>query len=168
MSDPQNTMALIASMILVIVGLIGTVVPGIPGTILIFLGALLYGFLEGFQAVGWPTLVVLGLLTVVATTADVWATSVGARLGGASGWSIVGGMVGGLVGLLVFTLPGAIIGALVGVLAVEILRARDWRKALKAGGGWAVGWILATALQAGIGLVMAVIFVWQVMQGPSG
>ncbi|MDD3828794.1 MAG: DUF456 domain-containing protein [Anaerolineae bacterium] len=168
MSDPQNTIALIASMILVIVGLIGTVVPGIPGTILIFLGALLYGFLEGFQAVGWPTLVVLGLLTVVATTADVWATSVGARLGGASGWSIVGGMVGGLVGLIVFTLPGAIIGALVGVLAVEILRARDWRQALKASGGWAVGWILATALQAGIGLVMAVIFVWQVMRGPSG
>ncbi|NLF10422.1 MAG: DUF456 domain-containing protein, partial [Anaerolineaceae bacterium] len=134
MSDPQNTIALIASMILVIVGLIGTVVPGIPGTILIFLGALLYGFLEGFQAVGWPTLVVLGLLTVVATTADVWATSVGARLGGASGWSIVGGMVGGLVGLIVFTLPGAIIGALVGVLAVEILRARDWRQALKASG----------------------------------
>jgi len=168
MSDPQTTIALIASMILVIVGLIGTVVPGIPGTILIFLGALLYAFLEGFQSVGWPTLVVLGLLTVVSTTADVWATSVGARLGGASGWSIVGGMVGGLVGLLVFTLPGAIVGALVGVLAVEILRARDWRKALKASGGWAVGWILATVLQAGIGLVMAVIFVWQVMRGPSG
>jgi uncharacterized protein len=166
MTDPGNTLALMAAMIFVIVGLIGTVVPGIPGTILIFLGALLYAVLEGFQSVGWPTLLVLGLLTVAATTADVWATSVGARLGGASGWSIVGGMVGGLVGLLVFTLPGAILGALLGVLAVEILRARDWRQALKAGGGWAVGWIIATILQVGIGLAMAAIFVWQVMRGP--
>jgi uncharacterized protein len=166
MTDPQNTLAIIVSSIVVLVGLIGTVVPGIPGTILIFLGALLYAFLDGFQAVGWPTLAVLGLLTLVATTADIWATSVGARLGGASGWSIVGGMVGGFVGLLVFTLPGAILGALLGVLAVEILRVKDWRKALKAGGGWAVGWILATLLQVTIGLVMAAVFVWQVMQGP--
>jgi len=166
MADPQITLALIVASIVVLVGLIGTVVPGIPGTILIFLGALLYALMEGFEAVGWPTLAVLGLLTLVATTADIWATSVGARLGGASGWSVVGGMVGGFVGLLVFTLPGAILGALFGVLAVEILRVKDWRKALKAGGGWAVGWILATMLQVTIGLVMAAIFVWQVMQGP--
>ena len=90
----------------------------------------------------------------------------GARLGGASGWSIVGGMLGGLVGLLVFTLPGAVLGALLGVLAVEVLRVKDWRKALKASGGWAVGWIIATGLQVVIGLAMAGVFVWQVMQGP--
>jgi uncharacterized protein len=166
MTDPGNTLALFAASVIIIVGLVGTVVPGLPGTILIFLGALLYAVLEGFQAVGWPTLLVLGLLTAAATTADLWATSVGARLGGASGWSIVGGLVGGLVGLLFFTLPGAILGALAGVLAVEILRARDWRQALKASGGWAAGWLIATILQVGIGLAMAGIFAWQVMKGP--
>ncbi len=155
-----------AAIVLVVVGLIGTVVPGIPGTILIFAGALVYAIMERFQAVGWPTLVVLGLLTAAATAADWFATSVGARLGGASGWSVVGGMLGGFVGLLVFSLPGAILGALGGVLAVEILHAKDWRKALKAGGGWAVGWIINTVFQVAIGLVMAAIFVWQVMQGP--
>jgi len=157
---------LILSMVVVVVGLIGTAVPGVPGPLLIFLGAFLYAVLEGFQAVGWPTLVVLGLLTLAAWASDAVATSVGARLGGASGWSIVGGMVGGLVGVLVFSLPGAILGALLGVLVVEILRVKDWRKALKAGGGWAAGWIVATVLQVGIGLAMAAIFVWQVMEGP--
>jgi uncharacterized protein YqgC (DUF456 family) len=166
LTDPGDTLALIAALVVILVGLIGTVVPGIPGTLLIFLGALLYAVMEGFQAVGWPTLVVLGLLTLAATGADLLATSVGARLGGASGWSIVGGLAGGLVGMLVFTLPGAILGALLGVLAVEVLRAKDWRQALKAGSGWAVGWIVATILQVAIGLVMAAIFVWQVMQGP--
>ena len=166
MTDPGSTLALLAAMVVIVVGLVGTVVPGIPGTILIFLGALLYALMEGFQAVGWPTLVVLGLLTLLATVADVVAASVGARLGGASGWSIVGGMVGGLVGMIVLTLPGAILGALLGVLAVEVLRAKDWRKALKASGGWAVGWVIATLLQVSIGLAMAAIFVWQVMRGP--
>ncbi|HSJ54399.1 MAG TPA: DUF456 domain-containing protein [Anaerolineae bacterium] len=166
MTDPQNTLAIIVASIVVLVGLIGTVVPGIPGTILIFAGALIYALMEGFQVVGWPTLAVLGLLTLVATTADIWATGVGARLGGASGWSIVGGMVGGVVGMLVLTLPGAILGALAGVLVVEILRVKDWRKALKAGGGWAVGWLLATMLQVAIGVTMVAILAWQVLQGP--
>jgi hypothetical protein len=166
LGDFRTTLALVVSMGLVLVGLIGTVVPGIPGTLLIFLGALVYAIVERFQAVGWPTLVVLGLLTVASTAADWFATSVGARLGGASGWSIVGGIAGGLVGVLVFSLPGAILGALAGVLAVEILRAKDWRKALKASGGWAAGWIVNTIFQVTIGLVMAAIFVWQVMQGP--
>jgi hypothetical protein len=75
-------------------------------------------------------------------------------------------MVGGLVGMLVFTLPGAILGALLGVLAVEVMRAKDWRKALKAGGGWAVGWLIAALLQAFIGLTMTAIFLWQVLEGP--
>lgn len=164
--DPDNTLAFIVSMVLVLIGLVGTVVPLIPGTILIFAGALLYGFLEGFESVGWPTLLVLGLLTLLATTADLWATSTGARLGGASGWSIVGGMIGGTVGLLVFTLPGALLGAVLGVLVVEIARARDWRQALKAGSGWAVGWLVATILQVIIGLAMVAIFLWQVRLGP--
>lgn len=164
--DPDNSLAFAISMVLVLVGMVGTVVPMIPGTILIFGGALLYGFLEGFESVGWPTLVVLGLLTLLATSADIWATSVGARLGGASGWSIVGGLIGGLVGMVVLTLPGALIGAVVGVLVVEMARAKDWRQALKAGSGWAVGWLVATIFQVIIGAVMVTIFLWQVRQGP--
>jgi uncharacterized protein len=148
------------------VGVIGTVLPMIPGTILILLGALIYAFADGFQIVGWPTLVVMGLLTAVATTADIWASSVGAKIGGASGWSVLLGLVGGLVGLVIFSLPGAVVGAVLGVLLTEILRVRDWRKALRAGGGWMVGWLLSAVVQLGAALVMVVVFLWQLMQGP--
>jgi uncharacterized protein len=165
-AEPQTAVALVVALIIIIVGIAGTVVPVLPGTILIFLGALLYAFVEGFQAVGWPTLVVLGVLTAIATTADLWASTAGAKAGGASGWSLLGGMLGGLVGLVVFTLPGAIIGAVLGVLLVELLRFGDWRRAIKAGGGWAVGWVLSTIIQFAIGIIMAAIFVWQVKQGP--
>lgn len=166
MPEPQTAVALVVALVIIVIGIVGTVLPVLPGTILILLGALLYAFIEGFQAIGWPTLVVLGVLTVIATTADLWASSAGAKARGASGWSLLAGMVGGLVGLIFFTLPGAIIGAVLGVLLVELLRFGDWRKAIKASGGWAVGWVLSTLIQFAIGILMAAIFVWQVKQGP--
>jgi uncharacterized protein YqgC (DUF456 family) len=161
-----NTLALIATFLIMFVGLLGTVLPVLPGTVLILLGALFYAVLEGFQSIGWPTLLVLGAFTVVATTADIWVGGLGARAGGASGWSILAGLLGGLIGLIFFSLPGAVIGAVLGVLITEIVRVRDWRQALKAGGGWAAGWLLSVLVQLVLGLAMVGIFVWQVWQGP--
>lgn len=165
MDEAVRIVVLVLTSLLMLVGVIGTVLPIIPGTILIFAGAFLYALVEGFQAVGWPTIVVLGVLAAVATTADLWASSIGAKLGGASGWSVLIGLVAGLVGLVVFSLPGAIIGAVLGVLLTEIVRVGDWRLALKAGSGWVVGWALSTVVQLGVGLIMVAIFVWQLVQG---
>ena len=165
MNEQLNDLVLVFTLLAMLVGLIGIVLPVIPGTIVILVAAVIYALIDGFQAVGWPTLVVLGLLTVVAVTADLWATSVGAKVGGASIWSILAGLVGGLVGFLVLNLLGAILGAVLGVLLTEAIRVGDLGKAFKAGGGWALGWVLATVVQLAIGLVMVAIFVWQVMQG---
>jgi uncharacterized protein YqgC (DUF456 family) len=164
--EPVATIVLILTLFVMLVGLIGIVLPVIPGTVLIFVAAFFYALAEGFQTIGWPTLVVLGLLAAVATSADIWASAVGAKLGGASGWSVVIGLVGGLVGFVLFSLPGAIIGAILGVLLTEVLRVGDWRQALKAGSGWVLGWVVSTVLQLGIALTMAAIFVWQVLRGP--
>ncbi len=166
MEESLHTIVLTLTLLAMFVGLIGTVVPVIPGPVLIFLAALVYALIEGFQTIGWPTLLVLGLLTVMAISADLWASIAGAKAGGASGWSVLAGLVGGLVGLVVLSLPGAIIGAVLGVLLTEVIRLGDWRKALKAGGGWLIGWALSVVLQLSIGLAMVAIFIWQVMQGP--
>ena len=163
--EPLNDIILVLTLLAMLVGLIGIVLPIIPGTVVIFVAALIYALIEGFQTVGWLTLVVLGLLTIVATTADIWASSVGAKIGGASGWSIVVGLVGGLVGFVMFSLPGAIAGAILGVLLTEIVRLGDWRQALKAGSGWVLGWVLSTVVQLAIALTMVAIFVWQALQG---
>ena len=162
MQGPVGEIVLGLTFVVMFIGLLGIVVPVLPGVILIFVAALGYALLDGFQTVGWITLVVLGLLTVAAVSANVWATSVGAKAGGASGWSILAGMLGGLVGMLFFSLPGSIIGALLGMFLVELSRARDWHKAAKSGGGWLLGWLLSVILELGIGLIMIVIFVWRV------
>jgi len=157
-----NDILLGLTLVVMVIGLVGIILPVIPGSILIFVAAFFYALLDGFQTVGWITLVVLGLLAAAATTADLWATSMGAKAGGASGWSILAGTVGGLVGLLFFSLAGSILGALLGMFLVEVLRVKDLRKALKSGGGWLMGWLLSVILELGIGLVMIAIFVWRV------
>jgi uncharacterized protein YqgC (DUF456 family) len=165
-NEPLSSIVLGVTLFVMLVGLIGIVLPIIPGTVVIFLSALGYALLDRFQSVGWPTLVIMGVLTAIATTADIWASTIGAKMGGASGWSVVVGLVGGLAGFVLFSLPGAIIGAILGVLLTEIVRVGDWRQAFKAGGGWIAGWLLSTVVQLGIGLAMTAIFIWQVMKGP--
>lgn len=165
MGDLTSTIAFVLALIVMVIGLIGIVLPVVPGILLILLAGFVYAVAEGFQAIGWPTLLVWAVLALIALTADIWASTVGAKMGGASGWSILFGLVGGLVGLVVLSLPGAILGAIAGVLITEIVLVGDWRQAFKAGGGWMLGWLLSTVFQLVIGLAMMAIFVWQVMEG---
>lgn len=165
MNQTLDTAVLVLTLFFMLVGLIGTVLPVIPGTVVIFAAALIYALIDGFQVIGWPSLLVLAGLAIIGTTADIWAGSVGAKIGGASGWSVLAGLLGGFVGFLLFTLPGAILGAILGVLLTEIVRVKDWRKALRAGSGWLVGWALSTVIQLGTGLAMVAIFVGQLLRG---
>jgi hypothetical protein len=147
------------------ISLLGVLLPLVPGVALIWLVALVYAIAEGFKNIDPITMIVLSVIALPGITADIWVSSLGAKAGGASLWSIVASLVGGVVGFLVSTLPGAIIGALVGLMAVELLRAKDWRQALKASGGWIAGWLLATVVQIITGVIMIAIFWWQAMGG---
>jgi uncharacterized protein len=122
---------LIVTFLVMLVGLIGTVVPGLPGVPLIFISALIYAFLTGFEFVGAGVLVLLGVLAALAFASDFLATTYGVRRFGASNWGTVGGAVGGIVGALagaLFLGIGAIFGLLLGtvggVFLGEYLRRR--------------------------------------------
>ena len=159
MSGFWLTVALVAMFI----GLLGVLLPLVPGVALIWFVALVYAIAEGFKNIDPITMVVLSVIAIPGITADIWVSSLGAKAGGASLWSIVASLVGGVAGFLISTLPGALIGAMVGLMAVELFRAKDWRQALKASGGWIAGWLLATVVQIVIGAIMIAIFWWQAM-----
>jgi len=154
-----------------IVGLIGIAVPILPGTILIWLGVLAYALVEGFQAIDWLTFVVLTLIALITGTADIWLALLGAKTGGASFWALVYGMIGGIVGFFLFgallpivgNLFGGIIGYALGILIGQYQKHRDWNLALKASFGGIVGWGIATVVQFAGGILMIVIFIWQVL-----
>ncbi len=144
-------------------GLIGTVVPIIPGTILIWFSVLLWAWVDGFSAIGWPTLVVLAMLAIVAEVADLLFTSWGAKKGGASWQSLLVAGVAAIAGLIVFNILGAIAGAVLGIWAWEAYqRGWEWREAWGASRGLIFGYVVAMMFKVTIGFVMVGIFAWQV------
>jgi uncharacterized protein YqgC (DUF456 family) len=147
-------------------GVIGAMLPVLPGPMLIWLGALLWAWADHFQRVGWPTLTILALLGIVGGGAEYWMSALGARKGGASWQGLLAGIILGLVGFVVFSLLGAIVGVLLGILAVETWRAGGLKPALKSSGGFLIGYVLSSAVQVSLSLIMVAVFAWQATSPP--
>jgi uncharacterized protein YqgC (DUF456 family) len=154
-----------------LLGLAGAFLPLIPSVPLVWLGATGYGVLDGFHRLNFPAFLVLTFLGLVGTTAEAWASQIGARAGGASGWSAAAGSCLGGVAMLFFSLPLALLTALAGVFGVELLRSSrflgwqktDVRNAARGSSGWLAGWALSAVAQFAISLFMVLFFLWVVI-----
>lgn len=160
------------ALVVMFIGLIGVILPVLPGIVLIWLAVLGYAIYEGFQSIDVLSFIALTFLALVGITADIWMSQLGAKLGGAGIKSQLAGMVGGIVGALALLFingfsagVGAVIGSIAGVLAAEYHNAKEWPAALKAGAGWFLGWIASTIFQFVIGGIIIAIFVWQAFRG---
>lgn len=144
--------------VLVVVGIAGIVLPALPGVPLVFVGLLLAAWAEGFTRIGWPTLLVLGVLTVISLVVDVLSTTLGAQKLGASRLALVGSVVGTVAGL--FFMPwGLFIGPFAGALVGEYLHGRELGKATRVGIGTWLGIVLGVALKLGLAVAMLGVFV---------
>ncbi|MCX7683464.1 MAG: DUF456 domain-containing protein [Anaerolineae bacterium] len=155
-----------------LVGLLGVILPILPGIGLIWLAALAYAIAERFATIDLVTFAALTILGVIGYSANLWASQIGAKAGGAAFTSLLlgflTGLIGALVGWLLFgigAIAGALIGALLGIVFAEWKRREDWREALKVGGGWLAGCALSGIVQFTIGVLMILIFVWQALKG---
>lgn len=143
---------------LMVLGVVGCIIPFLPGPPLVFAGALFFAWQMDFEIVGWPSLVILGALALLGATSNLWMGYLGAKTGGASVWASVAAMVGGILGLIFFNVPGAIIGSIGSIVLVEYTRHRDWNAVWKASGGYAVGYLLSTVVEVLICFVMIGVF----------
>src|SRR3712207_731025 len=119
------------TLIVMLVGLGGSLLPGLPGVPLIFISALVYAILTDFEVVGTLVIVLLGVFAAIAFVADFAATTYGARRFGASNWGTAGGAIGGIVGALagalffgIGALFGLILGTIGGIFLGEYLKQR--------------------------------------------
>jgi uncharacterized protein len=149
---------LLAAAIIMAIGLIGTVIPLLPGPPLVWLGALYYAWRTNWTEVGWPVLILLLALALIGSTANTWMSYFGARKSGASLWSSLASIAGGLIGMMVLSLPGAIIGAVGAIAFVEYSLHRDWNKVLHAGKGYLAGYLLAMIVEVLVCLLMVGLF----------
>lgn len=141
-----------------VVGLAGVILPLVPGLILMWAAALVYGFAVGWNSLGVAVMVTLGVIVVVSIVAGFLIPSRAAADSGASGWSQVAGLLGGVVGFFVIPVFGVIVGALAGLLLVEYLRTDDWGLAWTATKGTARGFGISVLVDLALGMVMLVVW----------
>jgi hypothetical protein len=140
------------------VGLIGTVLPVFPGTIIILAGALLHRIMLGPEkSIGWGTIAVLVLLTLATYALDLLSGYFGARFFGATKWGMFGAILGALVGIF-FGMVGLFVGPVIGAVLGEFVAGKRMIDAGRAGWGSLLGNLGSMIGKLVIALVMITIF----------
>ena len=147
----------VLAIVLVVVGLAGVVLPGLPGTMLIFAGLLLAAWSDGFVRVGVWMMVVLGILTVATYFVDVVTMALGMKRLGTTKRAMAGAAIGTIAGLF-FGLPGLIIGPFAGAVLGELTSHRDLRGAGRAGFAAWIGFLIGTVVKIALAFAMVGIF----------
>jgi uncharacterized protein YqgC (DUF456 family) len=154
----EPTLYYVLAVVLVVIGLAGTVLPVIPGALLVFAGLFVAAWADGFARVGTLGLTIIGVLGALSFVADFVASLVGAKRVGASPQALFGAALGGGVGLF-FGLPGMILGPFVGAVGGEFLARRRLGQAGKVGLGTWLGLVAAAVLKVIIAFMMIATFV---------
>lgn len=125
-------------------GLFGLLIPILPGLVIIWLAALVYGLVTGFSWGSGILFAIITLLMVAGSLVDNFLMGASARQTGASWLAIGVALVAGVIGSLVWPPFGGLLAALLGLFLVEYLRVRQWRlawestRSMATGCGWAV------------------------------
>jgi uncharacterized protein len=142
---------------LVLTGLAGTVLPILPGTLLVWAGILFGAWIDDFTRVSVGTVAVISILAVLAWGLDFVAGLMGAKRAGASKQALVGAALGTVVGLLM-GLVGVLFMPLVGAAAGEYWAQRNQTRAIKVGVATWVGLMLGMLAKVVLSFVMVGIF----------
>ena len=142
--------------LLLAIGLLGTFLPVVPGTTLIWAGMLVHYFSFGMEdsKLSWQSIVVITLLYIISIIVDWFSGAIGAKWFGSSKWGIGGAIFGGIVGLF-FGLPGLVIGPVLGVFLFEMLFAKkEVKDASNSTVGTVVGGVAGLVARVLIALTM--------------
>lgn len=143
--------------VLVLLGLAGTVLPLLPGVLLVFVGLVVGAWADGFTRVGAWGIGLLAVLAVLAFVADLIGSLFGAKRAGASPLALAGATLGAIVGLL-FGIPGLILGPFAGAVAGEYIARRRLGQASIVGLGTWLGLLFAAVTKIVIAFLMIATF----------
>ncbi len=152
------TLLWLASVGLIVVGLLGTVLPALPGTALVLAGIILGAWIDDFAHVGWPSLTLITLLAVLAWALEYVAGLLGAKRAGASRQALLGAALGTVAGIFM-GLIGILFMPLLGAAAGEYLARRDQQRAVKVGLWTWLGLMAGLLAKVVIAFMMVGIFI---------
>ena len=153
-----DTLLWLLSIALIVLGVAGTVLPALPGTLLVLAGIVLGAWIDGFARVGWGVLTVVIVLAVLAWVLDYVAGLLGAKKAGASRQAIIGAVLGTVVGLFM-GIVGVLFMPLVGAALGEWLARRDHGRALHVGVATWLGIMAGMVSKVVIAFMMIGVFV---------
>ncbi len=148
------------TLVIMMVGLFGLIVPVFPGIAVIWLAALGYGVTTGFTTLGWVLFAVITVLFITGAVIDNVLMSAKAHKEGAAWSSLALGVLAGILGTIFFPPFGGLIAAPLVLLVLEYIRQRNFKKALVTLRGLAIGWGSAFVVRFLIGAAM--IGIWLV------
>ncbi|MCP5517031.1 MAG: DUF456 family protein [Verrucomicrobiales bacterium] len=155
------------TLLLMLVGVAGSFIPGIPGPPLVLAAAVAHKLVFGADGASVTVLVVMTLLTLLSLALDFVASLVGAKKLGATWLGMTGAVVGGVAGLFM-GLVAVIVGPFVGAVVFELLGGRKLEEAGRAGVGAMVGLLAGTLGKLACAIAMTGLFAVSVLlnQGP--
>lgn len=136
---------LILSGLMMLIGIIGCIVPGLPGTPIAYVGLWIAQATDRVDF-SWQFLLVWGIVTIVVTVLDYVVPAWGTKRFGGTRWGVWGSTIGVFAGLF-FGAVGVIVGPLVGAVLGELLGGKEVRQALRAGWGSFIGLLCGTILK---------------------
>ncbi len=136
---------LILAFLLLLIGIIGCIVPGLPGTPIAYAGLWIAQATDRVDF-SWQFLLIWGIVTVVISILDYIVPAWGTKHYGGTTWGVWGSTIGVFVGLF-FGAVGVILGPLVGAILGELISGKQLNQALKAGWGSFIGLLFGTILK---------------------
>lgn len=158
----MDNLLVLAGFVLAVVGVIGCIVPGIPGPPLNFIAVILLKIAYSDQ-VSWLIIIFFGILTIAVTILDYAIPLLGGRLFKASKQGIIGSTIGMIVGIFIFPPFGIFIGLVVGAITGEIISGKNKVQSVKTGAGIFVLSIAAMIIKLGASLLMSIYFVIKII-----
>lgn len=137
---------IVLGVVFIVSGILGCVLPVIPGPPLSYVGLLLLHFTERYQFSS-RFLLIWAVITVVVYALDYLIPAWGTKKFGGSKRGVWGSIIGLLIGLLFFPPFGIIIGPFLGAVIGELSAGKDSGSALKSGFGSFLGFLAGTLLK---------------------
>jgi len=158
----EQIVGLTLALMVMLFGVIGSVLPVLPGVPVIVAAAIGHRLYFGEQGASVWVLALMGIMEVVAFALDYIAGMIGAKKLGATWRGIVGAVVGGIIGLF-FNLPGILLGPFFGALLLEMAGGREFKPAAKAGAGAVLGLFAGALGKLALCLTMILLFATNVI-----
>lgn len=150
---------LILGLLLALVGLIGCILPVIPGPPISFLSLIVLSYARHWEPFSTTFLVVMGVITAVVVVLDYIIPAGGARRYGASKAGVAGSVIGTVVGFFFVPPFGIFVGAFLGAIAGELVIRKGGKDALRAGWGVFVGFAVSTGIKMAFACVVLFFYI---------